>query len=591
MGILAEDIERVRAAADFVAVAGEHIALKRAGRRWQGLCPFHAEKSPSFSINAEEGLYYCFGCGAGGDVITFVREIEHLEFAEAVERLAARSGIQIRYDTEAVSQERQRRARLVAVMEQAVDWYHQRLLAGPDAKEARAYLRSRGYDGEVVRAYRIGWAPDGWDELCKALRLPADVARDTGLGFVNKRERIQDFFRSRVLFPIFDVRGDPVAFGGRRLAEGQGPSGPRSGELGPKYRNSPETPLYSKSRVLYGLNWAKAAVVDTNEVVVCEGYTDVIGLARAGVKTGVATCGTALSDEHVRVLKNFARRLVLAYDADAAGKAAAEHFYEWEQRYELDLLVADLPPGTDPGELSSRDPAALAAAISGAKPFLTFRIDRVMAHSDLRTPNGRARAAEEAMASVREHPNDVVRDQYVAQVAMKTGIDHEALRTHGTRRPPRPAPRQARMEGPEVEALRLAVHRPEEVAETLHEVLFVDPVALTGYRALCSAATLAQAIDAADAGEVGPEGPAAAAMLRRMAVEDTDAAAADVLARLAREAAKRVLAELKAQGTLEDVPQIAWLQQTVEELGDPANGVEATGRLVRWLVDRFEVGA
>jgi DNA primase len=344
MGILAEDIERVRAATDFVAVAGEHIALKPAGRRWQGLCPFHAEKSPSFSINAEEGLYYCFGCGKGGDVITFVREIEHLEFAEAVERLAARSGIQIRYDTAAVSEERQRRARLVSAMEQAVDWYHARLLSGPDANVARSYLRSRGYDGETVRAYRIGWAPEGWDELCRALKLPADVAKDTGLGFLNKAGRVQDFFRGRVLFPIFDVRGDPVAFGGRRLPDGLGPSGPLSGEPGPKYRNSPETPLYSKSRVLYGLNWAKAAVVEANEVVVCEGYTDVIGLARAGVTWGVATCGTALSDEHVRVLKNFARRVVLAYDADAAGQAAAERFYEWEQRYELDLAVADLPP-------------------------------------------------------------------------------------------------------------------------------------------------------------------------------------------------------------------------------------------------------
>src|SRR5215217_4439863 len=418
VGILAEDIERVRAATYFAAVAGEHIALKRVGRRYQGLCPFHAEKSPSFSINAEEGLYYCFGCGVGGDVISFVREIEHLEFAEAVERLAARSGIQIRYDTEAVSQERQRRARLVGAMTQAVDWYHQRLLTGPDAKGARAYLRSRGYDGDVVRAYRIGWAPEGWDELCRALKLPADVAKDTGLGFVNKVGRLNDFFRGRVLFPIFDVRGDPVAFGGRRLAEGEGP----------KYRNSPETPLYSKSRVLYGLNWAKSAVVDTNEVVVCEGYTDVIGLARAGVATGVATCGTALSDDHIRILKNFARRLVLAYDADDAGQAAADRFYEWERRYELDLAVADLPAGTDPGELSSVDPAALAAAIKGAKPFLTFRIDRLLARSDLRTPAGKARAAEAAMDAVREHPSDLVRDQYVMTVADRTGIDAGRLR-------------------------------------------------------------------------------------------------------------------------------------------------------------------
>jgi len=578
MGILAEDIERVRAATDFVAVAGEHIALKRAGRRWQGLCPFHAEKSPSFSINAEEGLYYCFGCGAGGDVITFVREIEHLDFAEAVERLAARSGIQIRYDTEAVSQERQRRARLVAVMTQAVDWYHERLLTSPDARGARAYLRSRGYDGEVVRAYRIGWSPDGWDELCRALKLPADLAKDTGLGFVNKVGRLNDFFRGRVLFPIFDVRGDPVAFGGRRLADGEGP----------KYKNSPETPLYSKNRVLYGLNWAKAAVVETNEVVVCEGYTDVIGLARAGVRTGVATCGTTLSDEHVRVLKNFARRVVLAYDADAAGQAAAEHFYEWERRYELDLAVADLPPGMDPGELGSRDPGALAAAVKGAKPFLTFRLDRLFLRADMRTPGGRARAAEAAMDAVREHPSDLVRDQYVMEAADRTGIRPDRLRMllEG-RRPPPPARRQTRREGPEVEALRLAVNRPEDVAEALHEVLFVDPVVVAGYRALCASTTLAQAIDAAE--------DEAATLLRRLAVEDADTSAADVLARLAREAGTRVVAELEAAARHGDAlayaGQIAWLKQTLEEVGDPAQGVEATGRLVRWIVDRFEVEA
>jgi DNA primase len=574
MGILAEDIERVRAATDFVAVAGEHIALRPAGRRWQGLCPFHAEKSPSFSINAEEGLYYCFGCGKGGDVITFVREIEHLEFAEAVERLAARSGIQIRYDTAAVSEERQRRARLVSAMEQAVDWYHARLLSGPDANVARAYLRSRGYDGDTVRAYRIGWAPEGWDELCGALKLPADVAKDTGLGFLNKAGRVQDFFRGRVLFPIFDVRGDPVAFGGRRLTDGEGP----------KYRNSPETPLYSKSRVLYGLNWAKAAVVDANEVVVCEGYTDVIGLARAGITWGVATCGTALSDEHVRVLKNFARRVVLAYDADAAGQAAAERFYEWERRFELDLAVADLPPGTDPGALGSVDPGALAAAIKGAKPFLSFRLDRLFLRSDLRTPAGRARVAEEAMTTVREHPSDLVRDQYVMEVAGRTGIEPDRLRMllEG-RRPPPATTRRVRLEGPEVEALRLAVHRPEEVADTLHEALFVDPLLRDAFRALCASTTLAQAIDTAE--------PEAAALLQRMAVEDTDASADDVLARLAEEAARRALAELRAGGRLEDVDQIAFLHENLKDLREPATGVDATTRLVRWIVDRFEVEA
>ena len=238
----------------------------------------------------------------------------------------------------------------------------------------------------------------------------------------------------------------------------------------------------------------------------------------------------------------------------------------------------------DPGELSSVDPAGLAAAVKGAKPFLTFRLDRLFLRADLRTPAGRARAAEAAMEAVREHPSDLVRDQYVMEVAGRTGIQPERLRMllEG-RRPPRPPVRQARQEGPEVEALRLAVHRPVEVAELLHEVLFVDPVVLAGYRALCASTTLAQAIDAADGD--------AATLLRRLAVEDADASAADVLALVAREAGLRVLAELRKRGTLDDAEVIAWLQRTLEDLRDPALGIEATGRLVRWIVDRFEVGA
>ncbi|HEX2064528.1 MAG TPA: CHC2 zinc finger domain-containing protein, partial [Acidimicrobiales bacterium] len=175
-----EDVARVRAAADFLEVAGEHMQVRRVGRRWVGLCPFHAEKTPSFSINAEEGLYYCFGCQAKGDVITFVREVEHLDFAEAVERLAARTGIRLRYDQAQESRDRQRRSRLLEAMERAVHWYHERLLSGPDAARARSYLRSRGYDGEVVRFFKLGWAPEDWDALARQLRVPDDVLKDTG---------------------------------------------------------------------------------------------------------------------------------------------------------------------------------------------------------------------------------------------------------------------------------------------------------------------------------------------------------------------------------------------------------------------------
>ena len=586
MGILAEDIARVREASDLVAIAGEHLALRRVGRRWVGLCPFHAEKTPSFSVNGEEGLYYCFGCGAKGDVITFVREVEHADFAEAVERLAGRAGIQLRYDDAAVSAERQRRAALVDAMDRAVDWYHRRLLSASDAAPARAYLRSRGYDGEIVRTYRLGWAPDEWDALCRALDVPLDVLRDTGLGLLNRRNRRQDSFRARIMFPIFDVRGDPVAFGGRAL-----PDGPP-----PKYRNSPETPLYSKSSVLYGLNWAKTAVVEKGEVVVCEGYTDVIGLARAGVPHAVATCGTALAEKHFHTLKNFARRVVLAFDADAAGQAAAERLYQWERRYELDVAVAAMAAGTDPGQMAEDDPDALRAAVATARPFLAFRLERALAGADLRSPEGRARAAQAAVAVVREHPSDLVRDQYLMEVADRTRTSPDRLRRLlGALPPPgapvpaegaaaeRPAVVRPARGGPEVEALRVAVHHPDRVASRLHEALFADEVAVAAWRALASTGSLHEAIATAD--------PSAAALLQRLAVEETDTDPDDVLARLADEAGQRAVADLEAAARNDDDPGrygplTAWLKLVIEELREPATRAEATDRLVRWLAEQ-----
>jgi DNA primase len=202
VGILDDDIVAVRESTDIVAVISEHVGLKRTGRRWVGLCPFHSEKSGSFSVNAEEKLYYCFGCGAKGDPITFVREIEHLDFVGAVEKLAGKAGITLRYSDDGQSESRKRRARLLAAVEKATEWYHQRLLSAPDAAAARAYLRGRGLTGDEVRAYRIGWAPEGWDELARALRLPDDDFVAAGLGFINSRGRPTDAFRGRVLFAL-----------------------------------------------------------------------------------------------------------------------------------------------------------------------------------------------------------------------------------------------------------------------------------------------------------------------------------------------------------------------------------------------------
>ena len=419
----------MRAATDIVALISEHSLLKKVGRRWSGLCPFHTEKTPSFSVNAEEGFYYCFGCQQSGDAITFVRAMDHLDFVDAVRYLADRAGITLHEDAEA-GRDHQRRSQLLHAMERAVQWYHERLLSAPDAGRARDYLRSRGYDGDVVRRFRLGWAPDGWDAMAKGLRLPEHVLSESGLGFVNRRGRPQDFFRARVLFPICDPSGRPVALGGRILPPRTGEAAPERPE--PKYKNSQESPIYSKRRTLYALNWAKQGIVAQGEVVVCEGYTDVIGCFQAGVPWAVATCGTALGEEHFSLLRNFAKRIVLAYDADSAGQSATSRVYEWERKHEVDVVVAELPGGSDPGELARSDPEGLARAVKEARPFLQFRVDRMLSGGDLTTAEGRARAAETALMAVAEHPDDLVRDQYVMQLADRCRLDADRLRDHLT---------------------------------------------------------------------------------------------------------------------------------------------------------------
>jgi DNA primase len=595
MGIADEDVARVRAATDSVALASEHLALRKVGRRWVGLCPFHAEKTPSFSLNAEEGLWYCFGCGAKGDVITFVRDIEHLDFVEAVERLAARAGITLHYDNSTTTREHEQRTRLHEALERAIDWYHQRLVSSADGAAARGYLRSeRGYDGPIVRQYRLGWAPGGWDELLRAVPIRGDVLRDAGLANLTRSGGLVDAFRSRVIFPIFDASGKPVGLGGRIL-----PGGTNDG---PKYKNTAETPIYNKSRVLYGLNWAKKAIVDAGEVVVSEGYTDVIGLRQAGVAQAVATCGTALAEGHVRLLTNFARRIVLAYDADTAGQAAAERFYEWERKFDVDIAVATLSPGEDPADLARRDPGELVRAVGGARPYLAFRLERVMDRADLRSPEGRARAAAHAMAVVAEHPNELVRDQYLMQVADRCQIDPERLRGGGWRKllpaestslrrhapapvSPRPSVIERLPGGPELEALRLTVHRPEAVAGRLEEGLLADELYRAAFRALSSATTLHEAISGAE--------PEVADLLQRLAVEDTDEDPDDVMIRLLERAGDRVLADLQRQARGSSAPEqyaasISWVKLAVEELRNPLTREEAQDRLVPWLLARTE---
>lgn len=601
MAINDEDIARVRAAADIVEIVQEHVALRKVGRRWSGLCPFHAEKSPSFSVNGEEKFFYCFGCQAKGDVITFVRDIEHTDFVGAVELLAARTNIELHYDNVKAGNERKHRQVLVDAMNKAVDWYHDRLLSSPDASAARSYLRQRGYDGSIVRQFRIGWAPEGWDELSKGLRFPENVLKETGLGFVNRRGRTQDAFRGRVLFPIFDVSGAAIAMGGRIMP----------GAEGPKYKNSSETPLYSKSRTLYALNWAKADVVDKNEVIVCEGYTDVIAFFVAGMPRAVATCGTALTEEHVRTLKNFATRIVLAYDADGAGQAAAERFYEWEQKLGIDIVVAELPSGMDPADAARKSPDLLQRAVKEARPFLQFRLERALDAADLRSVEGRARAAGKCLEMIAEHPNAFVRDQYLMMISdrcrvpvedLRAGVPDAAVRSHAqqtqrreqvvdlrNRRDPNDAVQRV-----EMEALRIAVHRPEDVAAFLdqvlpqagatgiEEILFEDSSARAAFRSLIEAPTLHDAITSAE--------PEASELLSRLVVEEGEGVAADEFVRLIDRAANRWMRELEVQarstadGFVEFGPSIAWLKLAVERLRQSETSTEAATAIVDWML-------
>lgn len=629
MGIADDDVAAVRAASDIVGIISQYTQLRRVGRRWVGLCPFHSERTGSFSVNAEEGLWYCFGCQARGDAITFVREVEHLDFVGAVEWLAARAGITLRYTNRNEAEGRKHRARLVDVVAKAVEWYHQRLLTAGDAGPARRYLRSRGLDGDVVREYRIGWAPDGWDELCRALQLSENVARETGLGFRNNRNRLQDTFRSRVMFPILDPQGDPVGFGGRVLPA------PDGSAQQPKYKNTPETPIYHKSKVLYGLDRAKAAMVSSGTAVICEGYTDVIGFHRCGIPTAVATCGTALTDEHVELLRRYAKRLVLAFDADRAGQAAAERFYQWERDHDLEVAVADLPASMDPADLAQHDPERLVAAIEHAAPFLRFRLDRVFSSGDLTIPERRARTAEAALAMVAEHPVDLVRDQYLMDVAGRCRIDPERLRPRlealrrqgGQRRrvrqprptrpagpPPDPArgspgrphsldqagsPERAQAgvairgsershdEGPALEVLRHAMHNPEAVAPWLREEAFVDPL----HRQVVQ--TLAEA----SAQDVKPtDTPSAAAspelgdLLTRLVVDEPRSDPFDAVRRLLTEVARSELANLRLSAASPDGPvegevlaDSAFLSRCIDDLRSEDDARGAADRLIAWV--------
>jgi DNA primase len=414
-----QDIQALRERADLAVVVGAHTALTRNGTRLKGLCPFHGEKTPSFTVDPARGLFHCFGCGAGGDVYGFLQRAEALSFPEAVERLARIVGYDLHYEELSPGQRKAlgRRTRIGEAVAAAAAFYAD-LLGAEEGRAALAYLRGRGVSDAEVGAFGLGWAPDSWDALTRHLLGSGfDVAELLDAGLVSQgRQGPVDRFRGRVMFPIRDATGrDVVAFGGR-LVPGVELRTDRDGNA-PKYLNSPETELYHKSRILYGLDQARAEVARRQVALVVEGYMDVIALARAGVRYAVATCGTALTAEHFALLERHTPRVVLALDADEAGFAAAEKARELAEQVGVrEVAVLQLPAGQDPADVAGGGAQAVEQALSRVVTAVEFQIAHLLRTADVSTPEGQVAAYRRTFPLLEGIADRFLRYRYVRDV-------------------------------------------------------------------------------------------------------------------------------------------------------------------------------
>ncbi|HEU4319994.1 MAG TPA: DNA primase [Acidimicrobiia bacterium] len=472
------DIDRVREATDIVELISEVTQVKKSGRSYMAVCPFHQEKTPSMSVDRARGLYHCFGCGKGGDVFAFVQDTRGVEFGEALDMLASKAGITLVRDP-AEARKRGRRAAAIEAIRRAVDVYHQRLKKSDEAGMARAYLRTRGYDLDLIDEWKLGFAGTDWDTLARTLRtegVAETAVLDGGLGR-RGRHGVYDFFRGRLMFPIHDVRGDPIGFGGRKL---EGVARDQTNNPDAKYVNSADSPIYQKSRVLFGLDRARQEMGDDHPAVVVEGYTDVIAMHQAGVKTAVATCGTALGDGHFDLLRRFTDRVVLAFDSDEAGSKAALRSDDLESpfRLDLDLRVALMPDGLDPADLYQEGRAAeLVAVVEKARPLLEHRIESEVARHDLTGPEGRARALHAAVAQLQRVDDPIARREYNRFVARLIGVDLATVEAAAGGRGQRPRPESTQDQRPldraEAELFRVVLGNP--VGMEISATDFADP--------------------------------------------------------------------------------------------------------------------
>ncbi len=422
--IAQSSVDQVVATADMVEVVGQYTELRKAGANFSGRCPFHDERTPSFSVNPGEKLYYCFGCGAGGNLIGFVMAKESLDFPAAVEYLADKYGIQLEYEesTARGDAERRRRERLRALLEQATAYYERVYHDAQAAAPAREYLERRGLGDEVCRTFRLGYSLPGWDKLRDAARgkgFSEQDLLDAGLVIPGKSGRPYDRFRGRIMFPLADERGRTLGFGARTL-----------GDEKPKYLNSPETPLYHKSEALFGLDKAKTAAAQEDRVYVVEGYTDVMALAQAGIANVVASMGTALTEQQLGRLSRLTKNLYLCFDADAAGIGAMQRALTLGRRMELSLHVVRIPDGLDPADyvLSGAGGDGFRALAESAQSLLQFHVRLALATHDLDKPDGRARAVARLREVLSEAATPMERDDELRYVADRLRLSDESVR-------------------------------------------------------------------------------------------------------------------------------------------------------------------
>jgi DNA primase len=436
-----EDIAAVRERSPIAEVVGEYLQLRPAGGgSLKGLCPFHDEKTPSFNVTPGKELYYCFSCTAGGDVIKFVQEIEHLSFAESIERLAARAGVELRYEQGGYvpGQETSQRRRLIDAHKAAVDFYSERI-RGDSAKPARAFLAERGFELADAEGFGVGYSPAAWDELTRHLRgrgFTDDELTKAGLARRSQRGGLIDMFRGRLMWPVRDLTGETIAFGARKLD---------AGDEGPKYLNTPETALFKKGHVLYGADLAKREIAHRRQAVIVEGYTDVMACHLSGVPTAVATCGTSFGEDHVKILRRLIMdtdgsdgEVIFTFDGDAAGQRAALRAFSLEERFVTQTFVAVQPDGLDPCDLRlARGESAVRDLIARRVPLFEFAIKSALARHDLDTTEGQLAALDAAAPIVARIKDQGMRARYAVNLDRWLGLMDERfvlarVRQHAT---------------------------------------------------------------------------------------------------------------------------------------------------------------